>query len=88
MLLGTLSAVSGFLSLCLIPGLIAVTLGLAVCIMASRDFRKMEAGMMDRVGWDRTWRAEGRGFIALMLGLGGLTLWAIGFLALAMSDWW
>jgi hypothetical protein len=71
-LLSTLSAVFSLFSLCLLPCLVAVPLGLAVCVMTKRDFKKMDAGLMDRRGWDRTWEAESRGLYGLALGIGGL----------------
>ncbi|HEV3262313.1 MAG TPA: hypothetical protein VG013_36010 [Gemmataceae bacterium] len=66
--------------LLLLPALLGLSLGIAVCVMAARDMEKMYKGSMDPGGMDRTRTASLLGFCAIVFAVIGMAVavWAIG----------
>lgn len=64
--LGMVSALISMLTCLVLPGLIALPLGLATWLMARHDLRLMESGQMDREGMPATLAARRRGVSAVV----------------------
>ena len=63
LVLGTVSMVSAFLSIFVLPGLIGLVVGYAACSMAQNDLEKMKDGLLDPNGKGQTERAAALGFL-------------------------
>jgi hypothetical protein len=74
--------VYGYLAFLVVPGLVALLVGVVVAVLARRDLRLMRAGLMEPTGWEPTAAALRRSNLAAMIPLG---LW-LGLMA-AMVYW-
>ena len=59
----------------ILPGLVALSLGLTVWVLARQDLAKMRAGLMDPAGRKQAGRARRHGLVAALFAAAWLALW-------------
>jgi hypothetical protein len=81
--LGLTVALCGFLAVLVLPGLVALPLGLWVWSLAATDLQKMRAGLMDPDGRERTESARNGAIMGIILTL----MWGCYGLAYLLRNW-
>ncbi len=81
--LGNISMIAGGLSLCTLGlgAVVSVPLGVAACVMATRDLEQMRAGLMDPRGQAQTETGRTGGALGVVLGLLFAGVFAVWYLA-------